>query len=683
MNTDKVTGAILGAMTGILIFLGAADAENGKGKADDKTLSPYFVVKGGDTTVDSLPLKSTSADVRISGVIAEVKVTQIYRNEGRKPLEALYVFPASTRAAVHAMSMKVGERTITAEIRERKKAREEYEAAKMEGKTASLLTEERPNVFTMNLANILPGDEIVVELRYSEFLPPTDGRYEFVYPTVVGPRYSNKSRESASARDQFVETPYEHEKTPPSYDWDIAVILDAGMPLAEVTSPSHKIEVTHDEIGRADVRLDSSERRGGNRDFILRYSMAGNEVQSGLILQESEGEKFFLMMLEPPREIRPPEIPPREYIFIVDVSGSMNGFPLAVSQKFLRNLVVNLRPVDSLNVLLFAGGSALWSPQSRPATPENAEAAARFISDAHAGGGTEILPALKRAMALPRVEGVSRTVIVVTDGYIDVEREAFDMIRKNLDSTNVFAFGIGTGVNRYLIEGLARAGMGEPFVVESPEAAGPVAERFRKYISSPVLTNIKAAFKGFEAYDVSPPALPDLFAARPVILFGKWKGPAEGRIEVSGRRGKKDWKGVIDVAKADRNDQNEALRYLWARSEIARLSDYASSHEEENLVKRVTKLGLDYNLLTPYTSFIAIDHVVRRTDTGFITVKTALPLPVGVSDMAIGYGFEIEPLVKIIRRGTQAAGPRGVSVLMALLGGAGLLAMTVSIKGRG
>jgi Ca-activated chloride channel family protein len=436
----------------------------------DKTLSPFFFVKSDNPNVDQLPLKNTYADVNIAGVIADVQVVQVYKNEGKSVLEAIYIFPASTRAAVYNMKMTIGERIIQAKIKERKDARQEYEQAVKEGRTASLLEQHRPNVFQMNVGNILPGDEIKVELSYTELLLAEEKTYEFVYPTVVGPRYSNQS-ETESHPDQWVKNPYLHEGEDPTYNFDIDLHIAAGMPIRDIFSPSHTVDINYKNVDEALIELPLNESNKGDRDFILKYRLNGDEIAPGLVLHRGEKENFFLMMLQPPERIKTSEIPYREYIFIVDVSGSMNGFPLDISKELLRNLIGNLQKGDRFNVILFAAGSSIMAEESLPATENNIKKAIHLIERERGGGGTELLPALKRALALPRSEGISRTVIIATDGYVHVEKEAFDLIRNNLGKANMFPFGIGSSVNRFLIEGMARAGMGESFVITRPEDA--------------------------------------------------------------------------------------------------------------------------------------------------------------------------------------------------------------------
>ncbi len=627
---------VLAIFTAVSSCLLGATAYAQHREFEDKTLSPYFFVKSDDPRVDQLPLKSTSAAVNISGVIADVQVSQIYRNEGEKTLEAIYVFPASTRAAVYGMKMTIGERVIEAKISRREDARKEYEQAKRAGKSASLLEQQRPNVFQMNVANILPGDEIKVELKYTELLVPTDRVYEFIYPTVVGPRYSNQPAETAPPSEHWVQNPYLRQGEAPTYRFDLAVNIAAGMPIRDVYCPSHKVSTNYDGPSLATVKLDPSEALGGNRDYILRYRLDGDRIQSGLLLYEGEKDKFFLLMMQPPRRVSLKEVPGREYVFIVDVSGSMHGFPLEISKKLLQNLIGNLRPTDKFNVLLFSGGSSVMAEESLPATPENIQRALSLISRQKGGGGTELLPALHRALKLKKPENFSRTVVIATDGYVRVEEEAFDLIRENLGDANMFAFGIGTSVNRHIIEGMARVGMGEPLIITKPQEARAQAERFRKMIQSPVLTRVQVNFQGFSTYDVEPLAVPDVLADRPVIIFGKWRGQPKGKITLKGISGNGSYREVIEVRTVKPSMTLSALRYLWARHRIALLSDYNRLRPNDQRIKEVTDLGLAYNLLTAYTSFIAVDTEARNQGGEQTTIKQPLPLPQGVSDYAVG-----------------------------------------------
>ena len=605
---------------------------------EDKTLAPYFVVKG-DPNVDQLPLKDTRVEITVSGVIADVKVRQIYRNEGSRPINASYVFPASTRAAVYSMRMQIGDEIIVAKIKEREQAKQDFERAKQEGKSASLLEQQRPNVFSMSLANIMPQEQVEIELRYTELLVPTDNLYEVVFPTVVGPRYVSP-KDSAKKEDGFVEAPYTHQGQKPKSELHISAKIFAGMPIYDLSCPSHQVTPQWWNSTNAQVTLDDADPFQGNRDFVLRYRLAGDQINSGLLLFRGTDENFFLYMAQPPQRVATDDIPPREYIFVVDVSGSMDGFPLNTSKRLLRDLIGKLRPTDLFNVVLFAGDANVLAPQSLPANQQNIGRAIGLLEQQRGSGGTELLPAIQQAMNLPRRASISRSIVLVTDGYVSGEQGVFDHIRANLHECNVFAFGIGTSVNRYLIEGVAKAGMGEPFIVSEEAEAESVAAKFREYIQTPVLTDIRVRTIGFDAYDLNPVQFPDLMAQRPIILFGKWRGPAAGTIELTGKTGQGDYMTRLDVAGSQPDEGNGALRYLWARSRIAELSDYGASDVDEARAKEITALGLKYNLLTRYTSFIAVREVVTNPTGSAQDVNQPLPLPLRVSDLAVGNGTE-------------------------------------------
>ncbi|MEP6705716.1 MAG: VIT and VWA domain-containing protein, partial [Acidobacteriota bacterium] len=537
----------------------------------------------GDPDVDHLPLKDTKVDVAVSGVIADVRVVQTYQNDGTRPINATYVFPASTRAAVYGMQMRIGDEVIVARIKEREKAKEEFETAKKEGKSASLLEQSRPNVFTMNLANLMPNEAVEIELRYTELLVPTDGVYEVVYPTVVGPRYASPSE--GNKHNKFVETPYLHEGEKPTSTFNISARIAAGVPIHELECATHPMTTAWQGERVAQLTLDNTDKFQGNRDFVLRYRLTGDAIASGMILYEGQGENFFLYMAQPPKRVAVEDIPPREFTFVVDVSGSMEGFPLETSKKLLEDLIGGLRPTDFFNVALFSGDSTALSKTPLAANQENISRAIQLIDQQRGSGGTELLPALQQAMHLRPEPGVSRSVVLITDGYVSIEEGVFKYIRQNLGEANVFAFGIGAGVNRYLIEGVAKAGLGEPFIVEDPAKAAEVATKFREYIQSPVLTDIKLHANGFEMYDVEPGSFPDLLADRPVVVFGKWRGNPAGTIELTGRSGRGDFSTTLDVSNIQPNEGNRALRYLWARTRIAELSDYGFGEVGDDAVK--------------------------------------------------------------------------------------------------
>ena len=616
--------------------------------ADDseavQTESPYFFINSNDPQTDRLPLKSTKVDVHIVGMIADVTIKQVYRNEGKRTIEARYVFPSSSQSAVYAMHVRLQDRVINARIREKQQAKQEYETAKSEGKTAALLEQQRPNVFEMNVANILPNDEVVVELRYTELLSPRDMLYSFVFPTVVGPRYN--SPQSPAAAEKWVKNPTLPQGIASESRFNIKVTMDSPIPVQMVSSPSHSLR--SDGLGskHVDVMLGDNQI-ANNRDFVLRYRLAGEKIQSGLLLYRGKDENFFLGMVEPPKQVATAQIQPRDYIFVVDVSGSMHGHPLDITKQLLRNLIGGLRSTDTFNVMLFSGNSSMLAPQSLPATASNIQQAIDTIDQQQGGGSTEIVPALRKITELPKSPDVSRSVIVVTDGYVTVEDEVFKLIRQQLHQANVFAFGIGSSVNRVLIEGMARAGQGEPFIVTKPEEADEQAEHLRKMIQAPVLTEVTAKLTGVDAYDIQPTVLADVLSGRPVMVMGKWRShrdkEAEATLVVTGRSTEGEYQQQVS-AKSDNSEDNSALRLLWARQKIAELSDQEALEGNGSYKQAITDVALKYGLLSAYTSFVAVDEVVRNVNPeDSSTVTQPVPLPEGVSNLAVGSGIPSTP----------------------------------------
>lgn len=608
----------------------------------DATLAPYFLIDGMDTATDSFPLKETNVSVNINGIFAETFVTQTYSNEGQEPINATYVFPASSRVTIHGMKMEIGDEIITAKIKEKEEARHDYEQAKSEGKSASLLEQQRPNVFTMDVANVMPGDIIRIELHYTEMITPTDGIYQFVFPTVAGPRYTSPSVPKSLKAETWIASPFLRLGDTPREKYNINVNLSAGVPITDLQCGSHKIDVAWDNQTSARISLSNPEEFAGNRDFILDYKLTGTEISSGLMLGTGDSENFFLLMVQPPERYTPETIPPREYIFILDVSGSMYGFPLDTSKELIRDLAGSLRETDRFNVILFSDSLIQMSPESVPATAENVQKAFALIDNEEGGGGTELAPALETALAIPAAPGAARSVIAITDGYISGEREIFDIIGRNIGTTNFFSFGIGSSVNRYLIDGIAKTGLGESFVVTDPSEAAATADRFRTYIQSPVLTDVQVTYDGFDVYDIEPPTLSTLFASRPIVLFGKWKGEPSGTIHITGKTGGRDYAEDIPVSAAIPLEANNIIQYLWARTRVERLTDYGMTEDlQANAKKEVTELGLRYSMMTPYTSFIAVTEKVRNTEGKSTDVKQPLPIPMNVSEWAIGNGYTV------------------------------------------
>jgi len=624
---------------GLFFFAAHAFAETGCSPCDH-SLAPRLWIPDGDPATDRLPLKSSQTDIVIDGPIARVTVTQIYGNAGTRAIHARYVFPGSTRAAVQGLTMKIGERTIRAKIQEKEEAKKIFEAAKQAGQRAALLDQKRPNVFMMDVANILPGDEVALTLQYSELLVPDQGVYELVYPTVVGPRYGG---DPVQARPDapWLANPYAADKAeggnPARIDTGIRVHLASPIPVSDLRSVQHKIAANWMDDKRVAIDLDASERDAGNRDFILRFRLQGEQINSGLMTYEWNGERYFLVMAQPPKRVEAVQVMKREYLFVVDVSGSMHGFPLDTASEVMRELLGTLRPEESFNILFFSGGSSVLSPTPLPASPANLQRALDMMKRLQGSGGTELVPALEQAFKMPRTPDIARSIVVVTDGYITAEREAYDLIRQNLNSTNLFAFGIGSSVNRHLIESMARAGAGEPFVITDPKEAAGVGERFRRYVQAPVLSQIQLQGQGVELYDMEPAQIPVMLAERPIVVFGKYRNAQPGaKLALGGITADGAYRSSLLLAGEAQSNNGELLPILWARQRVERLSEAQATEAEGGLTReKIIELGLRHSLLTPYTAFVAVDETVVNKEGQADDVQQPLPLPLGVSELAV------------------------------------------------
>ncbi len=615
--------------------------------AEEKSSSPYFQIIGttDDSINEQLPLKSAAAKVVIDGTIAHVVLTQNYANAGKAPIEALYVFPASTRAAVHGMTLKTGGRVIAARVKESVTAKAEYQTAKSEKKTAALLEEHRPNVFQMSVANLLPGDDVSVEIEWTETIPAVDATYEFVFPTVVGPRYTGGS--GAANGETWTANPHLKRGNPNPATFSLDVALTTTLALAEVKCPSHPVAVEFKSKDQAVVKIDTkSGDDAANRDFILRWKLGNDQVDAGLLLHRGEVENHFLLQIAPPPRVTVDQIPPRDYVLVVDVSGSMEGFPLNTTKMLLRDLMQGLRPSDTFNVVTFSGGNSVLSETPLPAIPANLAMANELIDGQRAGGGTELQAALKVSLALPGGEARSRSILLITDGFISADAGVRDLVRSQIGNANLFTFGIGSSVNRELLESVARAGGGEPVIVTSGSEVAVAGKQFREMVSNPVLAKVRIEADGVTLGRIGPDPHPDVFASRPLIVTGTWTGEPKGKIIVRGIGGNgAAFEKSIDLAEAAAatGTNHPALPVLWARERVRNLTQ--KEKRDAETIREITSLGLSYSLLTPYTSFLAVDETPKTFEGVAQTVKQPLPLPRGVTNSAIGEQTGSAPVI--------------------------------------
>ncbi len=571
------------------------------------------------------PLKHTKVKADISGFLARVTVQQEFTNNFNQPIEAVYIFPLSENSAVDDMTMKIGSRTIRGKIKKKEEARKIYEVAKSQGKTASLLDQERPNVFTQSVANILPNEKIVIEISYVENLRYEDGSYEFVFPMVVGTRYSPKSVKAENAAKV---TPPVASKNRAGHDISIEVNLDAGVPIENISSKLHQINSQNFSSNSAKITL-RNEKTIPNKDFILKYDVTGKRIQDAILTHRTAKGGFFTMMLSPPENFSIEDVSPKEIVFVLDTSGSMSGFPIEKAKEAMKMSLEGLYPNDTFNLITFAGNTSILFDEPVLATQANLEKANKFLETRRGYGGTEMMKAIKAALKPSNSQEHIRIVNFMTDGYVSNESEIISEIQKH-PNARVFSFGIGNSINRFLLSKMAEEGRGEATFVTLEDDGSKAAKKFHERIRNPLLTDISIDWNGMPVADVYPKRNPDLFDAKPVVINGRFTKSTNGTIKLKGKVGGQHYEREIKVNFPEREEKHDVLATLWARKRIDDLTsknyDYGSeeANPDSEAIKLITQIGLEFRLLTEFTSFVAVEEVVRTQ--GGKPVKIEVPV---------------------------------------------------------
>lgn len=621
------------------------------------------------------PLKRTDVKAEVSGFVARVDVTQIFANPSSEKIEAVYVFPLPAMAAVDDMKLEIAGRIVRGKILRREEARSVYEAARNAGQVAGLLDQERPNIFTQSVANIPPGAQVTITISYVETLKYEDGKYEFSFPTVVGPRYM-----PASPRDDI--RPLNNPNAPPNvkrrplprpqsssvtgvpdrerisppvarqgkragHDISIEVNLDAGVTLDNVASLSHEVEVGRTGASTAIVKL-KNQAAIPNKDFVLRYDVAGGEVRDALLTHRPANangkEGFFTFILQPPERVAAADITPKELVFVIDTSGSMIGFPLDKAKETMKLALDGMNPRDTFNLITFSGDTRILFPEPVPATRENLSQAQSFLDSQQGGGGTEMMRAIQAALKpSSNSYGTTKPVRVVcfmTDGYVGNDMEIIAEIQK-YSAARVFSFGIGNSTNRFLLDKMAEAGRGEVEYVSLNDDGSAAARRFHERVQNPLLTDISLTWDGIAVTDIYPRRTPDVFSAKPVIVTGRYTRPGRGKLHLRGLTANGEYKRDIDVVLPAVETGHDALASLWARRKVDDLmsGDWLGiqrGQPQANVKEEITQTGLDYRLLTQFTSFVAVEEMTI-TEPGSPPRKIEVPveLPDGVNERGI------------------------------------------------
>jgi Ca-activated chloride channel homolog len=625
----------------------------------------------GGVSLDA-PMLKTEVKMDVSGMLARVSVHQRFHNISGEWAEGVYVFPLPEDAAVDRMRLRIGERIIEGEIKEKAEARRTYEKARREGRKASLLRQERPNIFTTAVANIAPGEEVVVEIEYQQNLHYDQERFSIRFPLVVAPRYIPGTplesdeikgfQGSGWARDSS-QVPDASRITPPVVDpshgkinqVSIQVNLNAGFPLAQLKSSYHRMETTRDEQGVHHLSL----REGqvpADRDFELTWTPAANTAPQAAMFREAwESKDYALVMVMPPAKANADAgRTAREVVYVTDTSGSMHGESIDQARAALLLALQRLQPGDRFNVIQFNSNTSALFGSAVQATPGNIHKAMNYVAGLNAEGGTEMLTALRLALRDRAPEGMLRQVIFLTDGSVGNEEQLFNTIQQQLGASRLFTVGIGSAPNSFFMTRAARFGRGTfTYIGRVDEVKQKMAELFSK-LESPMLTDISIELDGGAEADIRPGRIPDLYLGEPLLLALRTdQKPA--RMEITGVLDGKAWKRSIDM---QGGADSPGVHLLWARRAIADLMDEKARGKPESKVRTaVLDLALTHKLVSRYTSLVAVDKTpARPLDKALQKKNVPTNLPKGWS---AGKVFGSLP---------QSATPAPLHLLLGLLG---------------
>ena len=656
--------ALLGLASGVAlgaIALVLAAPAYGAPPAEAKEGALFLRAGDGERTLQA-PLVSTDVVFRVSGPVARARVVQTFENPGEDWYEGVYVFPLPETAAVDRLRLRVGERVIEGEIRERQAARLAYDQARSGGRRAALFDQERPNIFTTSVANIGPRETIVVELEYQQTLRYDGNRFSLRFPMVIGPRYvpagplrvSDVERIAPPVMRPGTEA---GRKNPVS----IRVELDAGFPLAEISSPYHRIDVSAPDGEHRIVSL-AEGATPANRDFELAWSpRAGQAPQAAWFVEEKNGKHYGLLMVLPPAAGAGARLP-REVIFILDTSGSMAGASIRQAKEALALALSRLAPADRFNVIEFNSYAQALFREPRLADADAVRKAVRWVDALEARGGTEMASALKLALRGDEPGSRVRQVIFLTDGAVGNEEELFKLIRAKLGDSRLFTVGIGSAPNSHFMSKAAQLGRGTfTYIGRVDEVKAKMGELFAK-LEAPVLKGLEIRWPAGVAAESWPARIPDLYAGEPVVLAAALDR-LEGEARLTGEREGEVWEAKVPLR---RNAQAAGMGSLWAREKVAALMDMArEGAPEESIRAQVVEIAAAHRLVTKYTSFVAVDKTPAR--------PAAEALKLGAVPTLLPEGWEYDKVFGELPKGASDSRFLLLTGALALLLGTSLL----------
>lgn len=626
---QKVLFALLLGVTSLLVAPRSAFASVVAPATRGPAGGALYLAAGGKAGSTELPLERTDVDVEVAGSVASGTVTQRFKNPHAEPIEVVYAFPLPQRAAVDAMEMKIGARTVTASIARREEARTAYANAVREGRRAALLEQERPNIFTFSVGNIDPGATIDVRLHYFEVAAYDHGTYELVVPTTIGPRFIPGDPlggpQSGSGTKKDTDAVPDASRITPGYGrgtgakLGVHVRIDGGSDLESVVTPSYATDIDRPSPRIADVRL-KTDSEIPNRDFVLRWRLAAETFKPALFAHRarSDASGYLTLMLEPKHDVAQPEIAPRELVFLVDTSGSMQGPPLGAAIKAIHRAIDGLGPSDTFQIIDFADRASTFAPAPLKNTPDNRAKAHQYVDHLRASGGTNQLAGIHAALSMPGEESRIRYVMFMTDGFIGNDAEVIALARKEIGRARIFSFGVGSSVNRYLLDEVAVAGRGYAEYMD-PRSDGPtqtneLVERFYRRIGMPYLTEIEIDWGGLAVTDMRPGALPDLSALQPLVVHARYARGGAADVTIRGKVGGKPHAQKVHVVLPDLETRNVAISRLWARETISDLERKPRGVPVD--AEAITRVALAHDLLSKYTAFIATDSSGPRGASG-------------------------------------------------------------------
>ncbi len=552
-----------------------------------------------------LPLKYTEVRADITGLLADVKVIQKFENNLNKNIEAVYVFPLPHDSAVNALEIKIGERIIKGVIKEREEARRTYEEARDEGKKAGLLEQERANIFTMSVANIEPGQEILVTITYYETVKYEDGEYEFVFPMTITPRYIDKDQVKDSER---ISPPVEIRKA--GREINLFINLDTGFTPGEIKSPSHLLFIQEKGETKREIQL-AKEGELPNKDFILKYSSSGEQLETAISFYRKEFKPgTFMLHITPKMDYGPDEMVKRDVVFVLDRSGSMSGHPIEQARKALKACLRTLRSGDTFSVIVFDDRIEYLDSRSIEFNDANLLKADSYIDSIGPRGGTDILAAMDAALKLPANKLYVRQIVFLTDGAVGNEEFVLQEIKKSLGKSRVFTFGIGPAVNRLLLDGMAEMGRGTSRYITFEENIEDAIQKFSNQTSFPVLTDISLEWKDASVADMYPVKIPDLYAGQVLYTVGRFHSSGKATAILKAMTGGGEFRQETEIDLPDESTEHPVVETIWAGKRIdALLKKMAEKPKEKHEIRdEIIGIALRYSLMSPFTSLVAVEQ---------------------------------------------------------------------------